>query len=86
MKTKRLENDLARIRSVIEGDRKNVSADAEKMLKYDLTCVLRGYFEMCSTPEIEMIPIRGGIGVKIRLNARSVKSAGVRAADGGIIA
>ena len=74
MKTKRLENDLARIRSVIEGDRKNVSADAEKMLKYDLTCVLRGYFEMCSTPEIEMIP------------TRSVKSAGVRAADGGIIA
>ena len=78
MKKKQLSADLARIKTVIEGDRKNVSFDVENMLKYDLMCVLSGYFDTCTPPRIEISTAKGGIGVKISLYARHVKNAGVR--------
>ncbi|MBR2968749.1 MAG: hypothetical protein IKC36_02790 [Clostridia bacterium] len=78
MRKKQLSTDLARIKTVIEGDRKNVSYDVEKMLKYDLICVLGGYFDTCTPPTIEIDTAKGGIKVDIRLFARRVKSAGVR--------
>jgi len=83
MKNKRLTGDLARIKTVIEGDRKSVSCDVENMLKYDLMCVLRGYFETCTPPQIEIDGARGGIRVTVTLYAHSVKSAGVRPSDPG---
>ena len=84
MKNRKLKTDLARIRSVIEGDRKSVSCDVEKMLKYDLMCVLRDYFENATPPEVEIFTDRGSIRVRVSLSAKSVKSAGVGAsrADG----
>ena len=78
MRRKQLSTDLARIKTVIEGDRKNVSYDVEKMLKYDLMCVLRGYFDTCSPPSIEIDTVKGGIRVDISLYAVRVKPAGVR--------
>lgn len=81
MKNKQLRCDLARIKSVIEGDRRNVSCDVEKMLIYDLTCVLGGYFEVSSRPQIEITSAHGNVRVSITLLARSVKSAGVKPCD-----
>jgi hypothetical protein len=78
MKASKLRSDLARIKTVIEGDRRNVSFDVENMLKYDLMCVLGGYFDACSPPMIEIKGVKGGIGVCIKLTARHVKRAGVR--------
>lgn len=78
MQKKQLSNDLARIKTVIEGDRKNVSYDVEKMLKYDLMCVLGGYFETCTPPCIDVQSAKGGIRVEISLYAHRVKAAGVR--------
>lgn len=85
MRSKQLSADLARIRSVVEGDRRCVSGDVERMLKYDLNCVLGGYFETGGIPDIEIVPTRGGLKVSITMYARSVKSAGVRPADGGAL-
>lgn len=79
MKNSKLSNDLARIKTVIEGDRKNVSCDVENMLKYDLMCVLSGYFETCSPPQIQIETSKCGIEVKISVCARHAKSAGVHA-------
>jgi len=81
MKNKQLKTDLARIKTVIEGDRKNVSYDVEKMLKYDLMCVLGGYFETSNQPQIDITTAKGGVLVQISFVAKSVKSAGVRPTD-----
>lgn len=74
--TGRLSNDLARIKTVIESDRRNVSCEVENMMKYDLTCVLRGYFENASSPNIQITPYHGGLEVKISLVCKCVKSGG----------
>ena len=78
MQNRKAKNYLARIKSVIEGDRKNVSCGVEKMLKYDLMCVLRGYFENATAPEVEIYTDRGKVRVRVTLSAKSVKSAGVK--------
>lgn len=77
MLNKNLKNDLARIKTVIESDRKNVSCDVEKMLKYDLTCVLSGYFEKLTTPTIEIKSAKGGIKLYISTYAGSIRYSGV---------
>lgn len=76
MKTKRLKSDLARIRAVIEGDRRNVSCDVENMLKYDLMCVLGGYFDFCSPPHIVICSKKGGVEVMITARAKNVRPSG----------
>lgn len=85
MRTKQLSCDLARIKTVIEGDRKNVSADVENMLKYDLTCVLGGYFDLLSQPNVEIYTEKGKVKVRVTLSARSVKNAGVRPYGAGVL-
>ena len=85
MRKKQLRSDLARIKSVIEGDRKNVSADVENMLKYDLMCVLGGYFDANTPPIIDVQPSRGGLSVKIYLMAKSMRTAGVKPFDTGAL-
>ena len=83
MKTTKLRSDLARIRTVIEGDRKNVSLDVEKMLKYDITCVLEGYFDILTPPVLEIFVSGGRVNLCITASARNVKNAGVKPSDGG---
>ncbi len=83
MKNKQLKTDLARIRSVIEGDRRNVSADVENMLKYDVACVLSGYFDLLTPPEVEIFSSCGQVKLCITASARNVKSAGVRPSEAG---
>ena len=74
--------DLAKIRSVIEGDRRSVSATLENVLKYDLTCVLAGYFETFAPPQIEISFSDGAVKLRVTLLAKSVKSAGASATGG----
>ncbi len=77
MEGKRIRNDLARVKAVIESDRRNVSCDVEKMLKYDLMCVLGGYFEKVTIPQIEIKAVKGGVKINLSLYAGSVRSSGV---------
>ncbi len=79
MKRKQEGYSLARIKTVLEGDRLNVSADLEKMLSYDLTCVLRGYFDFSSNPTIQITPVKGGYGIEISFVAGRIKNGGVSA-------
>ena len=81
MKSRQLKSDLARIKSVIEGDRRNVSADVENMLKYDLTCVLDGYFDLISAPEVEIFSSGNRVELHIAASACRMKNAGVGAAE-----
>ena len=77
MRTNRLKTDLARIKKVIEDDRKGVSGDVMKMLKYDLMCVLGGYFENATPPEVEIFTDRGGVKLRVTASAKSVRSIGI---------
>ena len=83
MKSTTASCDLARIKSVIEGDRKNVSADVEKMLKYDLTCVVGGYFDLLTKPKVDIYSSDGAINLRVTVSARGMKNAGVPASDAG---
>ena len=77
MTERKIRNDLARVKAVIESDRRNVSCDVEKMLKYDLMCVLGGYFEKVTIPQIEIKAFKGGVKVSVTLFAGCVRNSGV---------